>query len=109
MLRFPAFAIINCLLYALPQKFTYIAVHRKKKKRRRKMSTRLLTEKRRKTAPSEIKTDGLTLKEVRCPDCNFIILKVFSDISGHYLSKCPKCKSQHILDLSFFKEKRKDS
>ena len=109
MLRPPAFAVINCFLYALLQKSVYIAVHRKKRKRRRKMSTRLLTEKQRKTALSESETGELTLKEVRCPDCNFIIIKVFSDISGHYLSKCPKCKSQHILDLSFFKEKRKDS
>ena len=30
----------------------------------------------------------LTLREIRCPRCNFVIDKVFSDAKGHFLSKC---------------------
>ena len=37
---------------------------------------------------------GLSVREVRCPKCQFVIDRVFSDVSGHFISKCPKCKSQ---------------
>ena len=39
----------------------------------------------------------LTLREVKCPKCNFVIDRGFSDVSGHFLSKCPKCKAQYIM------------
>lgn len=48
----------------------------------------------------------LTLREVRCPKCNFVIDKVFSDVSGHFLSKCPKCKAQYIMNFAYFRRQK---
>ena len=46
----------------------------------------------------------LTLREIRCPRCNFVIDKVFSDAKGHFLSKCPKCKAQYIMNFAYFRK-----
>ena len=35
-------------------------------------------------------TAGLSVGEIKCPKCNFVIDRVFSDVSGHFISKCPK-------------------
>lgn len=48
----------------------------------------------------------LTLREIRCPRCNFVIDKVFSDAKGHFLSKCPKCKSQYIMNFAYFRRQK---
>ena len=48
----------------------------------------------------------LTLREIRCPRCNFVIDKVFSDATGHFLSKCPKCKAQYIMNFAYFRRQK---
>ena len=48
----------------------------------------------------------LTLREIRCPRCNFVIDKVFSDAKGHFLSKCPKCKAQYIMNFAYFRRQK---
>lgn len=49
---------------------------------------------------------GLTLRDIKCPDCGFTIEKVFSDIRGHFLAKCPKCKTQRVLNLAYFRRQK---
>ena len=49
---------------------------------------------------------GLTLRDVRCPFCNFLVSRVFSDVGGHYLAKCQKCKKESILNFAYFRRQR---
>lgn len=49
---------------------------------------------------------GLSVREVRCPKCHFVIDRVFSDVSGHFISKCPKCKSQYIMNFVYFRKQK---
>lgn len=55
---------------------------------------------------SSKETHNLKLRDIRCPRCNFLILKVYSDISGHLLPKCPKCKSEDAINLAYFRRQR---
>ena len=48
----------------------------------------------------------LTLRDVRCPYCSFLVTRVFSDARGHYLVKCHKCKTQSVLNLAYFRKQR---
>ena len=32
--------------------------------------------------------------------------RVFSDVSGHFISKCPKCKSQYIMNFAYFRKQK---
>ena len=49
---------------------------------------------------------GLSVREVRCPKCQFVIDRVFSDVSGHFISKCPKCKAQYIMNFAYFRKQK---
>ena len=51
-------------------------------------------------------TAGLSVREIKCPKCNFVIDRVFSDVSGHFISKCPKCKSQYIMNCAYFRKQK---
>lgn len=48
----------------------------------------------------------MSLREIKCPKCNFVITRVYSDASGHFLSKCPKCKSQYIMNYAYFRRQK---
>jgi len=48
----------------------------------------------------------LTLRDVRCPRCGYLIIKVYSDTVGHIRPKCPKCKAVDTLDLAYFRRQR---
>ena len=45
----------------------------------------------------------LTLREVRCPYCGFLVDKVFSDITGHKMVYCRKCKVEYPINLGYFR------
>ena len=49
---------------------------------------------------------NLTLRDVRCPRCSYLIIKVYSDTIGHIRPKCPKCKAVDTLDLAYFRRQR---
>ena len=63
-------------------------------------------EKRKRLALSASEAEGLTLRDIRCPYCDFIITRVFSDASGHYLAKCQKCKRQVVLNFAYFRRQK---
>lgn len=63
-------------------------------------------EKRRRLELSRKESEGLTLRDIHCPYCNFIITRVFSDAGGHYLAKCQKCKRQVILNFAYFRRQK---
>lgn len=45
----------------------------------------------------------LSERELRCPHCNYYILSVFSDVSGHFKAKCNNCKTISIFNLGYFR------
>lgn len=57
----------------------------------------------RKLKSSEAEVTQLTLRDLRCPNCRFLIDKVYSDIKGHMQVKCPKCKNAYIMNLAYFR------
>lgn len=52
---------------------------------------------------SREETQGLQLREIRCPYCGFIIDKVFSDATGHKMITCRKCKAEYPINLGYFR------
>lgn len=54
----------------------------------------------------EQETLDMSLREVKCPKCDFVITRVYSDARGHFLSKCPKCKSQYIMNYAYFRRQK---
>lgn len=57
---------------------------------------------------SEEECEDLTVRELRCPYCDFLIDFIFSDASGHRRSKCPKCKRVLTMNVAYFRRvKRK--
>ena len=63
-------------------------------------------EKRKRLELSAKESERLTLRDIRCPYCNFILTRVFSDAGGHYLAKCQKCKRQIVLNLAYFRRQK---
>ena len=51
-------------------------------------------------------TNGLALRDIRCPYCRFIVNRVFSDATGHYLARCRKCKREIVLNLAYFSRQK---
>ena len=52
------------------------------------------------------KAGGITPREVRSPPCNFVIDKMFFHAKGHFLSKCPKCKAQYVMNFAYFRRQK---
>jgi len=52
---------------------------------------------------SQSETEGLFLREIRCPYCGFLIDKVFSDAAGHKMITCRKCKGEYPINLGYFR------
>lgn len=63
-------------------------------------------EKQEKLIRSANEASWLALREIRCPRCNFPIMKVYSDAVGHVRPKCPKCKAQDPINLAYFRKQK---
>lgn len=57
----------------------------------------------RKLSASHRETAALTLREIHCPFCSFMVEKVFSDATGHKMVYCRKCKSEYPINLGYFR------
>lgn len=55
---------------------------------------------------SAAETERLSLREVKCPHCGFVIIKVFSDMCVHYLARCRKCKREQPINLAYFRRQK---
>ena len=42
----------------------------------------------------------LSIRELRCPKCGFLLQKIYSDARGHVSIKCTKCKQVSIMNIS---------
>lgn len=43
-------------------------------------------------------TEGLSLRDIRCPYCGFLVERVFSDVVH-----CRKCKEEYPVNLGYFR------
>lgn len=41
-------------------------------------------------------------RELKCPECGFVVANAFSDACGHFKIKCQKCKKISVLNLAYF-------
>lgn len=55
---------------------------------------------------SYIEAEGLDLRDIKCPHCKFVITRVYSDVQGHYLARCRKCKSEMVLNFAYFRRQK---
>lgn len=62
---------------------------------------------RRKLQISKLETENLTLREIRCPYCGFLVERVFSDASGHKMIYCKKCKEEYPVNLGYFRRMKR--
>ena len=52
---------------------------------------------------SRLETEGLRLREIRCPYCGYLVERVFSDATGHKMVFCKKCKEEYPVNLGYFR------
>lgn len=55
---------------------------------------------------SRMEAKALALREIRCPCCGFLVAKVYSDMTGHYLARCRKCKRELPINLAYFRKQK---
>ena len=41
-------------------------------------------------------------RELKCPECGFVVAAAFSDAAGHFKVKCQKCKNIFVLNFAYF-------
>lgn len=41
-------------------------------------------------------------RELKCPECGFLIATAYSDAAGHFKIKCQKCKKISVLNFAYF-------
>lgn len=56
---------------------------------------------------SEQEVSELSMRNITCPYCGYLVEKVFSDISGHKLVYCKKCKEEYVINLGYFRKQKK--
>ena len=60
----------------------------------------------RKLRLSKSETEGLFLRDIHCPYCGYLVERVFSDITGHKMIFCKKCKEEYPVNLGYFRRVR---
>lgn len=56
---------------------------------------------------SKAETAGLTMRDINCPLCGYLVERVFSDISGHKMVYCKKCKAEYPVNLGYFRRQKR--
>lgn len=52
---------------------------------------------------SRSEAEGLSLRDIRCPYCGYLVERVFSDVTGHKMVHCRKCKEEYPVNLGYFR------
>ena len=52
---------------------------------------------------SKQETIDLAQRDLRCPNCHFLVSKVYGDVRGHMEFKCPKCKDIYVINFDYFR------
>ena len=61
----------------------------------------------RKLRISKAETVGLTMRDINCPLCGYLVERVFSDICGHKMVYCKKCKEEYPVNLGYFRRQKR--
>ena len=48
----------------------------------------------------------LTERELRCPHCGRYLMTLYSDVSGHFKTKCDNCKTVTVYNLGYFRRRK---
>jgi uncharacterized protein YbaR (Trm112 family) len=56
---------------------------------------------------SRAETIGLSMRDINCPFCGYLVERVFSDISGHKMIFCKKCKEEYPVNLGYFRRMKR--
>lgn len=56
---------------------------------------------------SKQEAELLTMRDIHCPYCGYLVDKVCSDISGHKQIYCKKCKQEYLINLGYFRRQKK--
>ena len=67
----------------------------------------LSDETRRKLSDSKQEAAALTLRDIYCPYCGYLVERVFSDITGHKMIFCKKCKEEYPINLGYFRRMKR--
>jgi uncharacterized protein YbaR (Trm112 family) len=62
---------------------------------------------RRKLQISMLEAETLTLRDITCPYCGYLVERVFSDITGHKMIYCKKCKQEYPINLGYFRRMKR--
>ncbi|SMC61788.1 hypothetical protein [Papillibacter cinnamivorans] len=62
---------------------------------------------RRKLQISKKEAENLTLRDIVCPYCGYLVERVFSDITGHKMIYCKKCKEEYPVNLGYFRRMKR--
>ena len=46
-------------------------------------------------------------RELKCPECGYLVAYAFSDAIGHFKIKCKKCKTVSVLNFAYFCRRRR--
>ena len=61
----------------------------------------------RKLSDSKQEAAALTLRDIYCPYCGYLVERVFSDITGHKMIFCKKCKEEYPVNLGYFRRMKR--
>ena len=56
---------------------------------------------------SRSEAQELYLRGIHCPYCGYLVERVFSDVSGHKMVFCKKCKEEYPVNLGYFRRVRR--
>ena len=69
----------------------------------------LTAEKSHKLTLSHTEIVGLALRDIHCPYCGLLVDRVFSDVTGHKMVYCRKCKAEYPVNLGYFRRQHQCS
>lgn len=52
---------------------------------------------------SRSEAEGLSMRDIRCPYCGYLVERVFSDVTGHKMVHCRNCKEEYPVNLGYFR------
>lgn len=56
---------------------------------------------------SALEVEGLPMRDVKCPICNYVIARVYVDMQGRFRARCRKCKWKNPLTSPISEAKKK--
>lgn len=51
---------------------------------------------------SKQEAEDFVERELKCPQCGYLVAYAFSDAAGHFRIKCKKCKTVSVLNFAYF-------